>query len=64
MDGLCLWQALPSSNPKVLLPELTHLVWELGSWLGQIQNLSTERLLGFPHTVLPQQYPKTLCTMR
>lgn len=46
---------------QVLLPELLTLAWELVLWLGQVHNLSTERLLSFPHTILPRQHPKVLC---
>lgn len=47
---------------QVLLPEPLTLAWELVLWLGQVHNLSTERLLGFLHTILPRQHPKVLFT--
>lgn len=47
---------------QVLLPERLTLAWELVLWLGQVHNLSAERLLGFLHTILPRQHPKVLCT--
>lgn len=49
---------------QVLLPELFTLAWELVLWLGQVHNLSAERLPGFLHTILPRQHPKVLCATR